>query len=239
MYNEQIMNLLPKKTMIYLTTVFCISVAAFSRDAVISTFNYKKSKFGERIFKKIDNLDEAMSILNEHKIKIVNLPTSELYLLSSIIQNFDELASIQFNLINKTKVRYLPDFTRYYAQQSEGPIDIGPKASQNYAVYTHELGHVVGNYEVGMRNIYDFYNEAVKTPCWPTGYSKVTHGHGARNEEFAEVFAAFVLAPDLLVDVSESCDQAAVFMKNKVFSDKFEKQEIAILLEQTEKLFFP
>ena len=200
--------------------IFAFSLSAFSAELVVSTFGYKPSKLGFNLSNKVVDLEEAKCVIASHKIKIEKMPDSEILVLASMIQEFDTLKGSSFNLTNGSKVRYLDELTQYYAQQSNGPIEIGPKAAGNFAVYTHELGHVVGNREVAESSIYSLYNKAVPTACHPTRYSKVSHGHGARNEEFAEVFAAFVLAPELLDSVSESCNQASDFMKTIVFASK-------------------
>ena len=201
--------------------LFVLSLSASCSELVVSTFGYKPSKTGVYLNNKIVDLEEAKCVLSTHKIKIEKMPDNEILVLSSIIQDFDFIsANNSFGYTDGSKVRYLTELTDYYAQQSNGPIEIGPKAAGNFAVYTHELGHIVGNREIDNHSIYGLYNKAVPVACHPTRYSKVSHGHGARNEEFAEVFAAFVLAPKLLENVSESCNKAADFMKTFIFSNK-------------------
>ena len=61
--------------------------------------------------------------------------------------------------------------------------------------FTHELGHVIGQ----SNNNYAAYAKAPK--CDITTYCSANHGFGARNEEFAEVAASYILAPDKLRSV--------------------------------------
>ncbi len=203
-----------------LLAVMTQTFIASGSEPLFGVSEYEKASSGSSIHLKINNAKDVMSILKKHKVTIFNLPKKEILLLSNVINNLDELTASNFAKIDGTRVRYVESLTNVYARQTQGPIDIGPHAIQNYSVYTHELGHVVGNHSLGKSNYYALYNRAVKTPCHFTQYSSVSHGHGARNEEFAEVFAAFALAPELLHHVSAGCNDAFDFMKNEIFIEK-------------------
>ncbi len=81
------------------------------------------------------------------------------------------------------------------------------------ATITHELGHLVAN----RGGFYPKYNRAVPGACRISGYcthSSAGNAHRNRNEEFAEVFAAFVVAPARL---KAACPSAYRFMKTQVY----------------------
>ena len=89
--------------------------------------------------------------------------------------------------------------------------------TNNTATLAHELGHYIAfrdNFRV--KQMYENY---VQSPCTFTWYSTVQK-NGYRNEEFAEVFAAFVSNPSLLQNKGDACDQARVF-----FSYLFEEAQ--------------
>lgn len=106
-----------------------------------------------------------------------------------------------------------PDLNVEARQTAQGLI-MKTSNSGNVAMVAHELGHQVGN----TGGWYGKYNAAVRTPCHFTTYCTASHGFGARNEEFAEVFAAYVTHPDLLKNSSESCRQAYEFLKKEMFN---------------------
>lgn len=91
----------------------------------------------------------------------------------------------------------------------------GRQYGRNVAQLVHELGHLVGN-----AGAYRQYREAVGGRyCVVSGYSD-----DRANEQFAEVFAAFVTYPSLIKDNKSSACQAAY----KFFSEKlFAKGDLA------------
>lgn len=121
-------------------------------------------------------------------------------------------------------------------RQTQGPIDIArqchPSSTtpdmrfsehQKLTLMVHEAGHVVGN-----RGYYASYNRSVRNACTISKYcthrtvvgadgSHTHHAHtGAnrRNEEFAEVFSAFIYKTDRL---RRECPQAYQYMRDEVF----------------------
>lgn len=87
------------------------------------------------------------------------------------------------------------------------------KLPTDQATIVHELGHLVAN----RGQFYARYNRAVPARCKISGYctrSSGGHAHSHRNEEFAEAFSAFLLAPARL---KAQCPAAYVFMKEQVY----------------------
>lgn len=92
-------------------------------------------------------------------------------------------------------------------------VKIGRKSmpyGANVAQLIHELGHLVGN-----QGAYGMYRKAMNnTYCKVSSYSD-----DKANEQFAEVFAAFVTKPELLADnKSKACQKAFAFFKNTLFA---------------------
>lgn len=85
----------------------------------------------------------------------------------------------------------------------------GADAKSAAAHFAHELGHIVG-----LRGYYASYG-ASNPVCTVTNYCSANHGHGSRNEEFAEVFATYLHAPNYL---RSACPKQFEWMKANVFS---------------------
>lgn len=85
-------------------------------------------------------------------------------------------------------------------------------APNNVAHLMHELGHRVGHtpFQRG-ENFYNAYTRLVGN-CHPTRYSR----HN-RNEQFAEVFAAYLTHPERLRNGNSSCQRAYMFFARDVF----------------------
>ena len=91
-------------------------------------------------------------------------------------------------------------------------VYISPDYAKNTTMLAHELGHQVG------ATYYESYKRYVgQTPCAFSGYATRDNGLGARHEEFAEVFAAYVMNANLLLRFSDSCRSAYQFMHEVVF----------------------
>lgn len=78
----------------------------------------------------------------------------------------------------------------------------------------HEYGHVVAN----KGGFYPKYNAAVKEKCKISGYcsgSMAGRKHKNRNEEFAEVFAAYVVAPE---ELKEKCPSSYEYLAKHLFA---------------------
>jgi hypothetical protein len=77
----------------------------------------------------------------------------------------------------------------------------------NTALIAHELGHYVGN-----NGLYQPYFQFVRGGCNVSGYSG-NRRNGRRNEEFAEVFSAYLTNPEMLSAKGGACQKALDFMK--------------------------
>lgn len=86
--------------------------------------------------------------------------------------------------------------------------------SENVALLAHEMGHLVGNSpRAGEATWYDAYFAAV-SPCHFTEYAAAGADSGKRNEEFAEVFAAYITGSRTL---RKKCPEAYDFMRKVLF----------------------
>lgn len=91
------------------------------------------------------------------------------------------------------------------------------KFGENVAQLVHELGHYIGNNKVGNnKGVYEEYFAATKGEyCKISGYSD-----DARNEQFAEAFAAFVTRPSMMKNNnSAGCRRAYRFFSEKFFEN--------------------
>ena len=100
------------------------------------------------------------------------------------------------------------------SRQTGHGVEISRNGARNYgnnvAQIVHELGHFVGN-----NGAYDEYREAMDGElCNVSSYSMSRF-----NEQFAEVFAAFVTKPSIIKNnKSRGCRLAYKFMSEKMFS---------------------
>ncbi len=100
------------------------------------------------------------------------------------------------------------------SRQTGTEIQIARQGAKQFgsdvAQLVHELGHLVGN-----QGAYAMYLEHVgSAPCVVSGYSDDKF-----NEQFAEVFAAFVTKPELIAENnSAACKKAFKFFKNVLFA---------------------
>lgn len=210
-----------KRLVLFLVMISSQNLLASTSNTLIpATFRYQPAMSGYCVDKSIH--EPPAQTLSDFGMTQKDLPLSQQIILRNVLKHMVSLHGSELQSLKGTKVRYFSDLTKVYARQTLGPIDIGPRSLDNYAVFTHELGHVVGNSseEGSGKRVYDLYNKAVSAPCHFSGYSKVSHGHGARNEEFAEVFAAYLLAPNLLLEAGPECRQAHDFMREKIFTAK-------------------
>lgn len=85
-------------------------------------------------------------------------------------------------------------------------------AANNVAHLMHELGHKVGHASFARgESFYEAYSR-LAGGCRPTAYAMSN-----RNEEFAEVFAAFLTHPELLSGGDAACKRAYAFFSRDVF----------------------
>lgn len=88
---------------------------------------------------------------------------------------------------------------------------VGSPKGSNVGRLMHELGHKVGN--AGVYSQYASYTRGAD--CKITGYATTKD-----NEEFAEVFSAYVTYPDLL---QQKCPKAFEFMSKRLFPNSKNK----------------
>ena len=84
----------------------------------------------------------------------------------------------------------------------------------------HELAHCFGHKTKDGKKLYDLYFKALPNRCKPTRYART----GNRNEEFAEVFALYLMNPDELHKYEE-CKPALQFF-SEVFNENLPTEEI-------------
>lgn len=102
-----------------------------------------------------------------------------------------------------------------HSRQTGGGIILKRNGAKNYstnvAQLVHELGHLVGN-----QGGYGQYRKYVGTkPCVVSSYSASKF-----NEQFAEVFAAFVTYPELIENNdSKACQMAFQFFSRAMFDN--------------------
>lgn len=86
-------------------------------------------------------------------------------------------------------------------------------SANNVAHLVHELGHQLGNsYYRDEETYYQAYKRLVRGDCYPTAYSDDRF-----NEQFAEVFSAYVTHPELLKTGGPVCERAYAFFAADVF----------------------
>lgn len=161
-----------------------------------------------------DHNSNPSAILQRNGIKTLGNPSSD-----DIAALAKGLAQVENLLDSPLPQSWRQNYNFMYAtgawNQGAEYINIRrPKGSDqgtNVARLMHELGHKVGN--SGIYQKYASYTG--RTRCEFTGYAATKF-----NEEFAEVFAAFVTYPDILV---KKCPKAYAFMTNQLFPNSSEK----------------
>lgn len=109
-----------------------------------------------------------------------------------------------------------------YAQQAHKHITMSrgnSAGTANVGYIMHELGHQAGN-----NGLYAAYRQAVPSRRGTSGRCMVTNYCGKdysvpreRNEEFAEVWAAYLTNPAMLKAKGGACEAAYNFFRNRVF----------------------
>lgn len=164
--------------------------------------------------------DEAHQVIKAFKFPIPATATEEeIQKLGSVlltIQNLNGGTPLREAMSNGSYGFRYENGDGHSAQQPQyilisrnGAKDFGMSAAQ----IAHELGHLVGN-----QGGYPRYQAAVNGEfCQITRYSYVS---GNANEQFAEVFAAFVTAPWILQNHgSRACNKAWLFFRNEFFQN--------------------
>lgn len=169
--------------------------------------------------KKID-VALARMILQRNQVKTTsNVTHLELIALARGINKIEELHGKPFPGIAGVNFIYTSSDSVW--NQSSGPIKVNRNwstdtgmHSRNVGMLMHELGHYVGNNKNPENPAaYAKYFRAVPTPCHFSWYAQQS-----RNEEFADVFASFIVNPKNLLKMgSPGCKKAYEFFKTKVF----------------------
>lgn len=162
------------------------------------------------------NSSEAATIYKKSNISTKNIPQSTVLKFASVLKRIDDLQNGQFKLTSHFTIISNPSIVKGYAKQTPGKLEIGPKGINNLAIYTHELAHAIGNQN--NRKAYTDYSKFVRAACRISKYASVNHGYGARNEEFAEAFTAYMLHPELLKNTSDSCFKAHQYFSTQLFN---------------------
>lgn len=157
----------------------------------------------------------ASGILRRFDIELENGTTAQRVALARGLRQIEKMAGGRYRPSEGAIFRILK--ARGCAQQTGTVILLrqGCGSLQSVAYYMHELGHYVGNYDRG--ELYGQYKRTIRSRCRVTRYAmKDWTKARARNEEFAEVFAAFLTHPNLL---NKSCPSAFAFFRDKVFRE--------------------
>lgn len=91
----------------------------------------------------------------------------------------------------------------------------GARIEGSEGILVHEIGHYVAN----EGNWYPRYEQAVRTRCRVSRYCTHTSANNTiqhRREEFAEVFAAFLMSTDRL---KRDCPESYEFLKKEMFNN--------------------
>jgi hypothetical protein len=113
--------------------------------------------------------------------------------------------------------------------------------THNTAVLAHELGHYIAFRDnFAMKRLYE---SMVPRPCVLTNYAG-DPSNGYRNEEFGEVFAAFVTNPSLLRNQGAACEQARAFWARQFeeplsASQSCESRRVSLRHTETEFSAYP
>lgn len=170
---------------------------------------------------------QANSILNHYKISAVDARASEKLALARGLAQLQALLGKPAKFIGNVRFTFATR-TGYssYDGMSEGRHQIRMNrcdskgrncAPNNVAHLMHELGHKVGHASFARgESFYQAYSR-LAGGCRPTAYSMSN-----RNEEFAEVFAAFLTHPELLSGGDAACKRAFAFFSRDVFVENGE-----------------
>lgn len=180
------------------------------------------------IFKCLKQTKETKEMLSSLNISTSGATNEEKILLGNVANTIEELTNqagaqrilgglkviYKDVLGNRTDGGCLPAH-----QLIPGQIHMGRQCSNGFKIpYTegiliHEMGHFVAN----KNGLYSQYNKNVRRNCKLTTYmhkSRAGKKHKNRNEEFAEVFAAYLLYGKKL---KRKCKQSYEFMRDHVF----------------------
>ncbi len=166
--------------------------------------------------------------LSEVNIKTTGASRSEKKLLANVTETIEKLTNQQQaeTILGGLTVNF-KDVLRSHSSGGCLPahqlvpkqISIGRKCANGYeiklqeGIVIHEIGHFVAN-KLGL---YSKYTNQVSRRCRLTSYMRFTRTgrkHKNRNEEFAEVFAAYLIYGKKL---KRSCKKSYEFMRKNLF----------------------
>lgn len=192
---------------------FGLYIAAEARPVLQSIKRDHAAKTGACLAP-ITDVEEAKEIIRRNGVRIEASANKKQILSVAIgVQQVELLAGSPSEYIEGSYFKF-PKRLRY-SRQTGSAIEMGANYTDgNVAHVMHELGHYVGN-----RGLYGPYKENVPV-CEITVYSKVHYTPARyRNEEFAEVWAAFVTNPELLKNSQDAgCREAYAFF-SQVFPE--------------------
>lgn len=214
--------------------LFLVTVSAPAQNGELPRSTFRHPTVGKASCVPTIKEDPAV-VLKAHGIVTKNLSQTYVRYVAEIVSMMSSLAGKKLTIFKGTEVIYNPKMD-IVARQTNGPIELSAEGMGIKAVYVHEIGHVVGNAknERG-QTYYQAYNSKVTMPCYPTQYSMVSHGYGRRNEEFAEVMTAYLLAPDMLLTGGQYCRQAYDFFRSELFTASYHRCEESGRMPEQEK----
>lgn len=179
---------------------------------------------GRCLIPAVTTLEQARSVLSRYKIQTHEAKDVEKIALARGLAQAEALFGKRFRFAGVVRFSFAErkGFSRYEGyDQKEGVHQIRMNrcdskgkncAPNNVAHLLHELGHKIGNSQfVRGETFYEAYSR-LAGKCRPTAYSLTN-----RNEEFAEVFAAFLTHPELLSAGNSDCQRAYEFFAQDVF----------------------
>lgn len=160
----------------------------------------------------VGTLQDAKNILARNGVEVPEKANfAEIRSVAIGVQQIELLGGPTAWLLKGVKYRFPK--RKSYSEYDGEHINMGANYNDgNVAHVMHELGHYIGN----TNGFYERYKAAVE-PCYVSRYSRTSWAADRyRNEEFAEVWAAFVTNPGLLtMSRQESCRNAYKFFESQ------------------------
>lgn len=210
---------------------FVVGLSAKAEESV-ATFRNPTAVSG----KCVENLEKpAQAILSSKKINVRNgtfvgskkvSPTGGADAdlsenVARIVQRIDSLTGgAGLPAVNGMVVWKVPNLD-ILARQTDQGLTMSSESVNNLANIAHELGHKVGNDQSPKSPYtwYGLYKKNVPGACTFTHYCRAS-GTNPRQEEFAEVFAAYLTHPQMLLSGGPACVQAFNFLRANMFKAK-------------------
>ncbi len=178
--------------------------------------HHKESREGQCLPSSVKSLKskDFEALLKKNKINFTNATEQEKVAVAKGIAQIENLFGKEFPGIFNAHFKYFNNNGVW--NQNNGPIHVyrgwHHDSKSNTNMLIHELGHHVGNNKNPNNPLnYSRYFSAVKERCRFSGY-----GSTKLNEEYAEVFTAFIMAPNLLLEQGGGCVQAYHFFKQNL-----------------------